>query len=64
MPKYVKVVEKQVFSTDTKVHLEVETALIEGIRELDYGLTSQIRRSSVSVASNIAEGVRPVGRNE
>ncbi|MEH1894679.1 MAG: transposase [Nostoc sp.] len=35
MPKYVKVVEKQVFSTDTKVHLEVETALIEGIRELD-----------------------------
>ncbi|BAZ33715.1 transposase (plasmid) [Cylindrospermum sp. NIES-4074] len=27
--------EKQVFSTDTKVHLEVETALIEGIRELD-----------------------------
>ncbi|BBD63875.1 transposase [Nostoc commune NIES-4072] len=27
--------EKQVFSTDTKVHLEVETSLIEGIRELD-----------------------------
>lgn len=25
-PKHVKVVEKQVFSTDTKVHIEVETA--------------------------------------
>ncbi len=33
--KVLKEVEKQVFSTDTKVHLEVETALIEGIRELD-----------------------------
>ncbi|WP_242062959.1 ISL3 family transposase [Nostoc sp. FACHB-145] len=33
--KLLKEVEKQVFSTDTKVHLEVETALIEGIRELD-----------------------------
>jgi transposase len=33
--KVLKQVEKRVFSTDTKVHLEVETALIEGIRELD-----------------------------
>ena len=32
--------------------------------EEKFGLTNQIRRASVSIESNLAEGVRPVGRNE
>jgi len=29
-----------------------------------YGMVQQIRRAAVSIPANIAEGVRPVGRNE
>jgi len=29
-----------------------------------YGMVQQIRRAAASIPANIAEGVRPVGRNE
>ncbi len=36
----------------------------EGKLSKDFGLRDQLRRASVSIPTNVAEGVRPVGRNE
>ncbi|MBE9211109.1 hypothetical protein IQ244_32465, partial [Nostoc sp. LEGE 06077] len=49
--------EKQVFSTDTKVHLDVETSLIEGIRELDEDTyPTQLQTTEIQ---NECEDVKP-----
>ena len=55
--KVLKEVEKQVFSIDTKVHLEVETALEEGIRELD-GDTYPTQLQTTEI-QNLAGGLKP-----